>query len=347
MITSKKWFSFIEIIVSIAIIIIISVVAVTTHSSMVDKTNNSKIVSDITTLENSITSYKNETSKFPEPEWNLKYFKEDTSYSHDMATAFWVSWYITQNTIPAKYLNYLPLDPKTGQYYALAVTKDEKSYEIAWVTKKNETYESAVSWNWKGEYWPANLVREYNWPNFVYNESVTNFPYNPEELLLTAKISNFSWSVLINWINYNDEILSKDLVEWDKIIVWTWSYAEVYFSDWSYSTLWDTDTETEIVFSQMRYKEKTNIFTNIKLALNVWSIWTKASKLWEKSEYEIYTTDTIAAVRWTIFWLRKNWTTSTVSVIEWKVEVTKINNWVSNFEDLTKELKEDNLEKIW
>jgi type II secretory pathway pseudopilin PulG len=54
--------------VSIAIIIIISVVAVTTHSSMVDKTNNSKIVSDITTLENSITSYKNETSKFPEPE---------------------------------------------------------------------------------------------------------------------------------------------------------------------------------------------------------------------------------------------------------------------------------------
>jgi hypothetical protein len=64
------------------------VVAVTTHSSMVDKTNNSKIMSDISTLENSITSYKNETNKFPVPEGNLKYFKEDTSYAHDMTTAF-------------------------------------------------------------------------------------------------------------------------------------------------------------------------------------------------------------------------------------------------------------------
>jgi hypothetical protein len=35
---------------------------------MVDKTNNSKILSDIKTLENSITSYKNEINKFPIPE---------------------------------------------------------------------------------------------------------------------------------------------------------------------------------------------------------------------------------------------------------------------------------------
>jgi hypothetical protein len=304
-------------------------------------------MSDISTLENSITSYKNETNKFPVPEGNLKYFKEDTSYAHDMTTAFWVSWYVTDKTIPAKYLNYLPLDPKTGQYYALSVTKDEKSYEIAWVTKKNETYMSAVNWNWKWESWPTNLIREYNWPNFVYDESLSNFPYNPEELLLTAKISNFSWSLSINWINYNqDETLAKTLVEWDKISVWTWAYAEIYFSDWSYSTLWDTDTDSEIVLSQMRYKEKTNLFTNIKLALNVWSLWTKASKLGEKSEYEIYTTDTIAAVRWTIFWVRKNWNSSNVSVIEWKVEVRKV-TWIHTFEDLTKELKDDNLEKIW
>jgi hypothetical protein len=34
---------------------------------MVDKTNNSKIVSDMTTLENSLTSYESDTSKVPTP----------------------------------------------------------------------------------------------------------------------------------------------------------------------------------------------------------------------------------------------------------------------------------------
>lgn len=348
----KKWISFIEIIVSVAIIVIIAVVAVTTHTSMVDKTNNSKIVSDMSTLENSLTSYKNDTSKIPTPSWNLKYFKEDTSYAHSSIEAFWVSWFVTEKTIPAKYINYLPLDPKTWQYYALSSTIDEKSFELAWVVKNNESYKSKVSWNWSWESWPYNLIREYNWPDFVYDEATSVFPYNPEELLLTAKISNFSWSVLINDKNYTeDEILSFDLKEWDKINIWTWSYAEMYLSDWSYSSLWDESSNTEIILANMRYVEKNNIFTNIKIALNVWSIWTKASKLWEKSNYEIYTTDSVASVRWTIFWVRSNWNKSDVIVLQWEVQVNKINSipeiisW-SDFENLSNAIQNDKIEEI-
>ena len=207
----KKWISFIEVIVSVAILVIISVVAVTTHTSMVDKTNNSKIISDMTSLENSLSSYENDTNKVPTPNWNLKYFKEDTSYAHDIKDAFAISWFVTEKTIPKKYINYLPLDPKTWQYYALSTTKDEKSFEIASVVKNNETYKSKVSWNWSGESWPYNLVREYNWPNFVYDDAVENFPYNPEELLLTAKISDYSWSILINSKTYTTFNFSNEL----------------------------------------------------------------------------------------------------------------------------------------
>jgi hypothetical protein len=34
---------------------------------MVDKTNNSKIIADLKSLQNSILSYKKETSKIPSP----------------------------------------------------------------------------------------------------------------------------------------------------------------------------------------------------------------------------------------------------------------------------------------
>ena len=52
MINSKKAFSFIEVIIASSIIVIISVVAATNYSGMQDKTTNSKILSDIQTLNN-------------------------------------------------------------------------------------------------------------------------------------------------------------------------------------------------------------------------------------------------------------------------------------------------------
>ncbi|MEA3387284.1 MAG: hypothetical protein U9Q66_02650 [Patescibacteria group bacterium] len=48
---------------------------------------------------------------------------EDTAYAHGIEdNPFAVSGFITENTLPKKYMNYLPLDPKTNQYYGYAKT---------------------------------------------------------------------------------------------------------------------------------------------------------------------------------------------------------------------------------
>jgi hypothetical protein len=39
---------------------------------------------------------------------------------------------------------------------------------------------------------PFNLIREYNGPNFVHNESTLHFPYNPSERVLTATIDSYT-----------------------------------------------------------------------------------------------------------------------------------------------------------
>ena len=344
----KKWFSIVEIIITISIIIILSIVATTSYSSFQDKTKNSKVSSDIKTLENSILSYIEEQKELFMPKWNLKFYSFDTWYTHDYADTetFWVSWYITEDVISKKYLNFLPLDPRTNQYYAFGKTKSWTWFEVSWVIFENNIPSSIVSGNWTGETGVYSLVKEYLWPNFVFDKSKEYFPYNPEENIITAKIDSFSGVVKINDKTYNEnEILLYTLRQWDKITVGSWWFANIYYSDGSFSALWDSSSQSELVLSNMNITWKNNLFTSIRLALNMWSVWTKAVKLDEKSEFEIYTTDAVAAVRWTIFWVRKDVSGSNIVVVRWKVEVSKV-SWVVNIEDLDKKLKkEENINK--
>jgi hypothetical protein len=51
----------------------------------------------------------------------------------------------------------------------------------------------------------------------------------------------------------------------------------------------------------MRYIEENNLFTSIKIALNMGSLWSKATKLADKSDFQVETPNAVAAVRGTIF----------------------------------------------
>ena len=326
---SKKAFSFVEIIITLAIIVLLATVWLVANKNYKDSADNSKSISDIKTITNALESYLQEKKELPLPKWNNNFFKEDSSYAHSYTDSetFWVHGFITEDTLPKKYLNILPLDPKTNQYYAYGKTKNTNFYELAWINWIDSVPESFIEWNYTAETWPYNLIREYNWPNFVSDKSRANFPFNPEENILVGRIDDFTWAVVINNdITSVSEIFNHVLVKWDKIIVPAWWFANIYFSDWTISALWDATWVSELVLSEMSFKEDNNLFTNIKLALTSWTIWNKATDLNDESSFEITTTDATAAVRWTIFWVHHaNGTNFTnITVKEWIVKVTPI-----------------------
>lgn len=331
---AKLWFSFVELIVVVSIIALISVIWASINSNYTERTKNSRITSDIITLKNSMEAYRNDNKNLPDPKWNQKFFDDSANYVHyDDPTAFWVYWSITEDTIPKKYLDNTLLDPRTNQYYAYGKTLTWWMYfEVAWVNKVNWNYEAKVVWDYTWETWPYNLIREYNWPDFVYDKSRSSFPYNPDERLLKAKIWTFNWTVKVNWnIIDTNWINNNELSNWDTIEVSAWWLAEIYYSDWSKSYLWDSGVDSKLTLANMVYKEKNNLYTKIQLALNYGNIWTKTSKLDPNSDFEIYTTDIEAAVRWTIFGVSKNNLTSTISVQTWSVEIIKLpttNSWL-------------------
>lgn len=332
---NKYWFSFSEILIVISILVVISIIGTTTYSSMQTKTTNSKVLSDLKALNNAFLLSSKENKTLPLPSWNLNYYKEDTSYAHDYESAFWVSWFFYENTLTKKYINYLPFDPKTNQLYAYWKTKDTLAYEISWIIYDQDQPVSLVMWNWWGENWPYNLIKEYSWPNFVTDWSKNYFPYNPNEKRLVAKISSYSWELQINdKIIIDDNVKNLELLAWDKITISQNWFAEIYISDWSSTIIWDKNSKSELIIKNFNFKDNTNIFTSVKLALNFWSVWTKASKLSEKSTFDIETDDTVAAVRWTIFWVSKNNWISQVTLIEWKLDVNNLQN-----NNLIKDLK--------
>jgi len=65
-------------------------------------------------------------------------------------------------------------------------------YELAGINWKDGEPQAFVSGNYNAEVGPYNLIREYNGPDFVYNNSNQNFPYNPWDRILTAKIRDYS-----------------------------------------------------------------------------------------------------------------------------------------------------------
>nr|MDD3719874.1 FecR family protein [Candidatus Gracilibacteria bacterium] len=302
-------FSFIELIIVISIIALISVIGLSINSNYTEKSKNSRITSDVLTLKNSIESYRNDNKTLPMPKGNQKFFDNSSNYVHyDDPTAFGVNGYITGDTIPKKYLDNLLLDPRTNQYYAYGKTLTGSMYfEIAGVNKINGNYESKVVGDYSGETGPYNLIREYNGPDFVFDKSRTNFPYNPDERLLKAKIGTFSGFVIVNGAPINNSwIKNNELTSGDIINVSTGGMAEIYYSDGSKSYLGDELRNSVLTLANMKYKEENNLFTKIQLALNYGSIWIKTSKLDPNSNFEVYTTDTEAAVRGTIFGVSKD-----------------------------------------
>lgn len=334
----NKAFTLVELLVVVTIMIILFLISTTIWDRYKEKTYNTKVKTDLVTTDNTLRTYHQETKILPSPDWNTKFYKQDWSYAHDEKEAFWLNGFLTETTLPKRFINITPLDPRTNHYYAYGKQVKWDKFEISWIISINRNYESVLNWNYEYKnIWTYNLIREYNWPKFVYDKSKNEFPYNPEELILTAKLFVFTWTLNLNGNNItNNEIIFKT---WDIVELSAWWQAILYSSDWSEIHLWNPVYKTIIKLSKMNYKKENNLFSNIKIALKEWTILTKAPKMWTNSNYETYTNDLEASVRGTIYSMTKiPWEKTQLEVIRWEVIIYQL--W-ETYESLVDKLDND------
>ncbi|MFK7779608.1 MAG: FecR domain-containing protein, partial [Candidatus Gracilibacteria bacterium] len=283
MMQSKKAFSLVEIIITVSIIALLAVIGISSKQGYNENMSNTKVVADVETIKNALTSFSEETKTLPMPGGNTNFYSVDTSYKHsyDDSDTFGVYGSITEDTIAKKYINVLPIDPRTNSYYSYGKTKTTNEFEIASIQVIDTLPVSKVVGNYTATEGPFNLIRGYNGPNFVNNNSNVNFPYNPDELILVAT-----------------DIDGNIFREGDTILTGTGEQMEIFFSDGSVSII---EENSEIELTSLDFKGTDNLNTIVKIGLTAGKIWTRATKLNDQSSFEVYTTDTTAAVRGTIF----------------------------------------------
>ena len=113
--TQNHGFTLVELLITITILALITVVAFTSFDVRQNNAMNSKVTSEIGSLQSALLLAKQENNILPLPTGNLNFFSEDTSYIHDYAdeNTFAAHGFITHDTLPKRYIDILPIDPRT------------------------------------------------------------------------------------------------------------------------------------------------------------------------------------------------------------------------------------------
>lgn len=363
---NKKAFSFVELIIVLTIIVLISVVVFKVSSESKEKTTNAKVESDIISISNSLKANFEQEKKLSLPSWNRNYFKSNWAYSHetfeDENSAFWVYWKISSKNLEKKYLSEVPKDIRTWEFYSYWILNDKKTFEVASFIKKDWKNLAKVVWNYSWDKWVLGLIREYNWPYFIVDGS-ENLPYNPDKIILSATDSGKNEFLDWDKIAFDGTNLTKNgekITNPKRKKIWEKYFYDLYFSDWS---IWKIELENENdEFSLTLWWENKNLVlennwekSKIAMFLEAWKMWIFASNYEDsKSELEVWTQDLTAAVRWTIFTvdskISKN--EDKVVVYKWNVQIsikwdpfTEAKKWKEEEIPLNQEIKKE--EKIY
>lgn len=331
---NKKAFSFVELLIVVSILVVLWVIVTAVVNNVWDKAQNSRVVADLGTIQTALIN-KQQSGKLPLPKWNLNFFDENGHYVHDDFTnkeftntwTFWVYGKVTENLLAKKDLDMLPLDPRTKNYYSYGITKTRDEFQLAGAIKINDEFIAKVETDNNEKITRNKLIRQYNWADFVEADS-GKLPYNPYEKLLVATTRD--WKVYKKW----DTIEAKD------------KDLEIYFGDGSMVLL---QKNWILTLTEASFPKEDGLITKVKLFLNSGVAWVKATKLAEEdndgSSFEIFTDDTNASVRGTMFEMKATDDDYTwVKVYAWEVELTRI---VNNEKNILKWWQKGKVYSLW
>jgi len=295
----------------------------------VKNVNNATRISTIDSLHLSLSDYYQMKKTLPEPNSNYVMYDERGTYVHTSSgsNAYGVSGHVSNDFLPAGYVNFPATDPESKQFYGYGKLTDNTSFDIAAALYDDTTggYKTYLRGTYPKQRL-SSLIRAYSSSSFVSQDSTENLPYNPYERKVIARISSYSGTVAVT----NGLSLTGELNSGDTVTVSTGSTALLHISDGSELSLGSTTSQTELQLSTLAYSDDNNLASKVALWLKSGEVWTEAphlrTELDSSSEFSIQTDAAVAAVRGTVFGIAKDPITNktVISLRAGKLEVTRI-----------------------
>lgn len=239
---NKKWFTLVELIVTITILAILWTIAALSFNQYTSQARDTVRLSDLKTMESALEYYALENSSYPKPH-NAK----EITYSWAILWYEWTFWFQTiaeLNTVSKP-----PRDPLTENEYTFSKTNIGNEYEI-WILLENEkednsslivkktyawkdTLRTYITWNynWKiiktSTWWTDYIITS---PSLITSDT-ENRNYEISEIFDNLKLAYFNfWNQpsSYSWVVLNNDFQNKfDFSNWDNL-VFEWTFAELY-----------------------------------------------------------------------------------------------------------------------
>lgn len=234
---SSKGFTFIELIISISILAILSILWFISYSKNLEDTRDWERESDILYISNALKLHKTKRWNYPTP-WDK--FNIVNSW-----TLVAIQWKMNTGVVIST-IQELPLDPYVNIPYIYSISRNNQEFQLSatlennWINKallnwdykvvsKNivPTIVLAISWALDVEINEFNVSWAINRTKFIFNKSINNLPYTFSSPFLPYS-DETSFSGLLNnpkieWKQENDYRNCNDILIADKNI-WAWEY---------------------------------------------------------------------------------------------------------------------------
>jgi len=306
----KRGFTLVEMLVVVAVLAVLSVAAYVGIQVTQMRGMNDKVSSDLLAIENALENYKEDQGVYPGfdtlnlgVEKNVLCFDEDKKYFHLCEKASFMQTQIDNVLLTKRYLQDLPLDPRSGTHYSYAVSADGQYYQVAGLVESQKgVWMSKMVGNIDENAPFTTMIRAYDGPRFVMDDGL-NLPYSPNPFKITAGLDGVNGNVTINTQTAQD----GDMMETGDVIKTAAnSSAVLYLSDGSVAHLDPNSSLQLLPNSEAINNAQKNLVTKIRMKLFEGNVWNKVVRLAEKSEFNVETTNAIAGVRGTEFGIDAN-----------------------------------------
>jgi len=187
---NKKWFTFVELIITMIIIVILSWIWFSSYVAFIADARDTQRKSDLLQINSALQTYKQKRWYYWFP-WD--YF--NITYDSNIIAMQWK----LNTDVHIDSIEKLPVDPKTKWYYTYSITKNKQEFMLAWTLENSDFNTAIITWNYKSvsknilptilfatwaTKWSSIEIQSWNWDwdinrkLFIYDNQEFNLPYN-------------------------------------------------------------------------------------------------------------------------------------------------------------------------
>ncbi len=247
------WFTFIELIISITIIIILSAIWFSSYTEHLENSRDSERKADLSWVSSALKLHRTKRFSLPTP-WN----------NFNILNSWYISatqWKLDNTTIIST-IDKTPRDPYINIPYVYSITRNKQEFQLATTLENNWKNTAYLVWDyktvakniiptivlaltpsWDIEVKDAVWAWSANRTKFVFDNWSHNLPYTfNSPYIAYSDWTSFTWILTdssIRWWQNSDYRSCNEITDiWKNI--WTWEYQVSNWSTLSNTTCWST-----------------------------------------------------------------------------------------------------------